>query len=303
MGKQIAVRGHEVKSFAFKMDAPPDDEGNFTGYAAVFNNVDKGNDVIDPGATTKTLQETPDVPVFWVHEYELVPIGMGRLSPDPKGKGVRIEGKLFLDTSELAREVFGAMKAGAIRGLSIGYETVKRTFKNGVRHLQEIAIGEVSLCPFPMNPLAEVDSVKAQKWLGQYSSTESVDCVLSLIDTATDYLASELQEGDAGDVGRLNQIIPLLLECLQSEIDDLPVDLADDAAFDADDDSDIGVSVYVEQMRAPIELQIKKLQALLEREPGKSTRQLKRAANEENVEPDDSTLRAFADLASALTSK
>lgn len=301
---QMAPRKHEVKSFAFKLDAPPDDEGNFTGYAAVFSNIDKGNDVIDPGATTKTLQETPEVPVFWVHEYDLVPIGIGRLSPDPKGKGVRIEGKLFLETSELAREVFGAMKAGAVKGLSIGYETIKRAFKNGVRHLQEIAIGEVSLCPFPMNPLAEVDSVKGQKWLGQFSSTESVDCVLSIIASLTDYYASEVSEGDADDVARLNQIMPLVIECLESEISDIATDIAEDAPWDSDDgDTSVDVSVFVEQMREPIMLAVKKLQALLEHEPARATRQLKQAAVEEDAEPDDSTLRAFADLRSAITSK
>lgn len=295
MGKQAAFRAREVKSFAFKLDAPPDDEGNFTGYAAVFGNVDKGNDLIEAGAVTKTLQENPEVPVFWVHNYEVVPIGTGKLAPDPKGKGVRIDGQLFLETSELAREVFGAMKAGAVKGLSIGYQTLKRSFKGAVRHLQEIAIGEVSLCPFPMNPLAEVDSVKNErKWLGQYSATESVDCVLSIIADVTDYYASEVAEGDAEDVGRLNTILPVLMECLASEISDLETDALQD-----DDDSEIDVTVYVEQMREPINLAVKKLQALLEHEPASTTRQLKRAADDA-TEPDVSTLRALiADIRSA----
>lgn len=283
----------ERKSFAFKLDAPPDDEGNFTGYAAVFGNVDKGNDVVEAGSVTKTLQENPEVPLFWVHNYDVVPIGTGNLSPDPKGKGVRIEGKLFLETSELAREVFGAMKAGAVKGLSIGYNTLKRTFKGAVRHLQEIAIGEVSLCPFPMNPLAEVDSVKAQKWLGQYGSTEEVSCVLSAISTLTDYLASEVAEGDAEDVARIQTVLPILAECLASEIDDV-------ASGESDDDDElVEVDVYVELMREPVDLATKKLQALLEREPATATRSVKRAA-ENDTEPDVSTLRSLvADIRSA----
>lgn len=283
MGKQAA----EVKSFAFKLDGPPDDEGRFAGYAAVFGNVDKGNDVIDVGAATKTLQENPDVPIFWVHEYDIVPIGMGHLALDDK-KGVRIEGQLFLESSELAREVFGAMKAGAVKGLSVGYNTIKRYFKGAIRHLQEIAIGEVSLCPFPMNPLAEVDDVKAHKWLGQYGSTESVDCVLSAIGTLTDYLASEVAEGDTEDVARLETVLPILADCLASEI-------ADVAAGECDDDSEVvDVEVYVEMMREPIDLAVKKLQALLERdEPAKTTRSVKRAATKNATEPDTSTLRAL----------
>jgi len=279
----------EHKDFAFKLDAAPDDEGNFTGYAAVFGNVDKGNDVIEPGAVTKTVQENPDVIVFYVHDYGKVPIGMGVLSLDGKGKGVKIDGNLLLETSELAREVHGAMKAGAIKGLSIGYTTLKRTFKGAVRHLQEIAIGEVSLCPFPMNELAEVDSVKAaQKWLGQYGATESVDCVLSAIGTLADYLASEVAEGDTDDVTRLQTVLPLLAECLASEIADVV------AGEDADAMEVVDIEVYVEMMREPIDLAVKKLQALLEtNEPASATRQIKRAAAENATEPDVSTLRTL----------
>lgn len=278
-------KGYERKAFAFKLDAPPDDEGRFTGYAAVFGNVDKGNDVIEAGAATKTLQENPDVPIFWVHGYEIVPIGMGHMTLDAK-KGVRIEGQLFLETSELAREVFGAMKAGAVKGLSIGYQTIKRYFKGAIRHLQEIAIGEVSLCPFPMNPLAEVDSVKAQKWLGQYGATESVDCVLSAIGTLTDYLASEVAEGDTEDVARIQTVLPILAECLASEIEDV-------AAGETDDDDDGDIVVWVEQMREPVALLRKNLEALLEREPAKSTHVIERAAGQDDAEPVIATLRAL----------
>lgn len=297
MGK--ATRELERKAFQFKLDAPPDDEGNFTGYAAVFGNVDRGNDVIEPGATTKTLQENPDVPIFWVHNYGLVPIGTGKLSTDPKGKGVRIDGQLLIETSELAREVFGAMKVDAVKGLSIGYNALKRSFKGAVRHLQEIAIGEVSLCPFPMNPLAEVDGVKAQKWLGQYESTEEVDCVLSAIASLTDYLASEVAEGDTADVARLNTILPLLGECLASEISDIAS--GEDLDEDSDSPTDVQVDVYVEMMSGPVNLAVKKLQALLESpEPASVTRELKRAATENATEPDVSTLRALiADIKSA----
>lgn len=164
MRRQMA-RATEHQQFELKLDGPPDAQGRFTGYAAVFGNVDRGNDVIEAGAVTKTLQTDPVVPLFWQHDYNAVPIGTGHMTPDVKG--VRIQGQLFIDSSELAREVYGAMKAGAVKGLSVGYNTIKRAFKQtskgSVRHLQEITIGEVSLCSFPMNPSAEVDSVKAER--------------------------------------------------------------------------------------------------------------------------------------------
>lgn len=281
----------EFKAFAFKLDGPPSDEGTFSGSAAVFGNVDKGNDLIEAGATTKTIQENPKVPIFWVHEYNLVPIGSGVLSTDGK-KTTRIEGQLFLETSDLAREVFGAMKGDAVKGLSIGYNTIKRYFKGSVRHLQEIAIGEVSLCPFPMNPLAEVDTVKSQKWLGQYGTTESVDCVLSAIGSLTDYLASEVAEGDADDIARLEKILPLLSQCLASEIGDV-------ATGEAADDATAPV-VYTELMREPIDLAMKKLGALLDRPaPPSATRHIERVPMNGDY-PNPGALRALlADIRSS----
>lgn len=138
------MRMDERKAFEFKLDAPPDDYGHFTGYAAVFGNIDRGNDVIEPSACVKTLKENPEVPLFWSHDYSQVPIGVGTLTPDPTGQGVRIEGKLFLDTSERAREVYAAMKAKAVKGSSISYRTIRQAYQGKVRKLQEIAIGEVS---------------------------------------------------------------------------------------------------------------------------------------------------------------
>jgi HK97 family phage prohead protease len=246
----------ERKSFTLKLDAPPDDQGHFTGYAAVFGNVDKGNDVIDAGAVTKTLQENPEVPIFWVHNYVKVPIGIGRLTRDGT-KGVRIEGELFLETSELAREVFGAMKAGAVKGLSIGYNTLKRMFKGAVRHLQEIAIGEVSLCPFPMNPLAEVDGVKD---LYGYEQTEGVGCLLTMIRAGADFLTGEVAEGDTADAGRMQSILNSLAKLLASEIAEVATEPDDGENPDSGGVDD--VQAYEEAMSATVDTAIKNLEAL-----------------------------------------
>lgn len=274
----------EVKSFALKLDAPPDDEGRFTGYAAVFGNVDKGNDVIEAGAFKKSLQENPTVPILWSHDPEN-PIGVSTYAVED-GKGLKVEGQLAMDVQR-AQEVHSLMKLGAIRGISIGYNTVKRSFQGQIRHLQELALGEFSPVVFPMNPLAEVDGVKSQKWLGQYGQTESVDCVLSAIGTLVDYLASEVAEGDTEDVGRLQTILPLLGQCLASEIADVA------AGEDEDDAQTVDVDVYVEMMREPVDLAVKKLQALLEHpEPASATRRVKAAApKDDDEEPAVATLR------------
>jgi uncharacterized protein len=59
------------------------------------------------------------------------------------------------------REVFSLLKQKAIRGLSIGYKSLKDDTRNGVRYLQQIKLFEISLTPFPMNEMATVTSVKS----------------------------------------------------------------------------------------------------------------------------------------------
>jgi uncharacterized protein len=153
-------RNGETRAFELKLDSPPDDEGRFTGYAAVFGNVDKGKDLIEPGAFRKSIQENPQVPILWQHNPD-EPIGVsGYMVED--GKGLKVDGQLAMEVQR-AREVHALMKMGAIKGLSIGYNTIKRNFKGGVRHLQEVALGEFSPVVFGMNPLAQVTSVKSDE--------------------------------------------------------------------------------------------------------------------------------------------
>ena len=67
--------GHEFKRLRFKMDGY-NEEGIFSGYAAVFENIDSGGDVIEPGAFTKTLAEGwGRVKILALHNDCWLPIG------------------------------------------------------------------------------------------------------------------------------------------------------------------------------------------------------------------------------------
>lgn len=219
MGKQKRL---ERKSFELKLDGPPDDEGRFTGYAAVFGNVDHGNDVIEPGAFTKTLQEKPQVPILWAHNPDK-PIGVST-SMTEDGKGLKVEGQLAMEV-QCAREVHALMKLGAIKGLSIGYNTVRRQFKGSVRHLQEVALGEFSPVVFPMNDRAEVDAVKD---LYGYERTELVGCLLSMIQRGADYLVAKIAMGDTENAERMNTVLGELAKLLEAEMGRLAAEAGDD---------------------------------------------------------------------------
>jgi hypothetical protein len=54
------------------------------------------------------------------------------------------------------------MAMGSLRGLSIGYDTIKSTPRDdGGRNLSEVKVWEVSLVTLPMNERAQVASVKS----------------------------------------------------------------------------------------------------------------------------------------------
>lgn len=149
----------ERKTFKFEVKEVDEEEGIFTGYAATFSKIpDSWGDIIDPGAFKKTLKEMGKrIKILWNHDtYE--PIGRPlELSEDEHG--LLVKGKLSLGVQR-AREILSLMKDGVITEMSIGYNPVKETWAEGIRHLQEIKLYDVSPVTFAANPEAVVVSVK-----------------------------------------------------------------------------------------------------------------------------------------------
>jgi len=142
------------------------EEGAFTGYAAVFNNVDLGGDTIAPGAFTKTIRDKQNHPILWSHRMGEV-LGVNK-SYKEDDHGLMVEGQLVLSVQR-AKEAYDLMKAGAVTGLSIGYETVadEYNYDTDVRTLKEVKLWEYSFTAFPMNPEAQVTGVKVHRFEAQ----------------------------------------------------------------------------------------------------------------------------------------
>jgi uncharacterized protein len=119
--------------------------------------VDLGGDVVDRGAFDKTLREGRTFPLLWQHNPSL-PIGSVQISDSDMG--LQVDGKLVLEDPQ-ARIALAHLKAKTIKGLSIGFDTIKDTIEDGVRHLKELRLWEVSIVTFPMNEAAMVTSVKS----------------------------------------------------------------------------------------------------------------------------------------------
>jgi uncharacterized protein len=134
-----------------------DDAGAFVGLGAVYGNVDLGGDVIDPGAFSRTLSAGKSFPVLWQHDASS-PIGHCKITDTPQG--LQVAGTLML-TDPTAQKAYTFMKAGVVKGLSIGYETLQSTMDGDIRHLTELKLWEISCVTFPMNESAQVTGVKA----------------------------------------------------------------------------------------------------------------------------------------------
>ena len=150
----------EIKTVSKDQDMS---DGEFEGYASVFNNTDLGNDVITDGAFAKSLRKrgAKGVKLLYQHKSDM-PIGVFT-SIKEDDHGLKVKGKLAMNV-QAGKEAYELLKMGALDGLSIGFKVNpqkvsydKRTKK---RIIDELDLMEISLVTFPMNPAATVRSVK-----------------------------------------------------------------------------------------------------------------------------------------------
>lgn len=152
-----------------------DADMTFSGYGAVFGNVDSYGDMIMQGAFADTLaaaQKAGTWPAMlmqhggWgIGADDMTPVGIWtEMSED--AIGLKVTGKLA-DTTR-GREAYALLKMTprpAIDGLSIGYMVkayeARTRPEEPRRKLTKIDLFEVSLVTFPANPKARIASVKS----------------------------------------------------------------------------------------------------------------------------------------------
>lgn len=136
------------------------ENGVFSGYASVFNIVDKQNDLILPGAFKENLNRNK-IKLLWQHNPD-EPIG-SIIDIYENDVGLYITAHLLLGIQK-AEEVYLMLKTGTINGLSIGYIPIEYDVdhKSGARVLKQVELWKVSLVTFPANLAAQVINVKNQ---------------------------------------------------------------------------------------------------------------------------------------------
>jgi HK97 family phage prohead protease len=132
------------------------------GYAALFDRVDRGGDVVRRGAFARELAKAGSLPLLWQHDAAR-PLGrVEQLAED--GRGLRVVARLA-EGSRGSAEALALLRSGAVTGLSFGYRVRDQAPRPGGRELKDLELIEVSLVTFPMQPLARVHALETGEGL------------------------------------------------------------------------------------------------------------------------------------------
>lgn len=145
------------------------DKGEYEGYFGITGNIDDGTDIIESGSYKKTIAERRNrILPMYMHDWEKL------LGPPPDvieedSTGLYIKGRLTLASFWAGQMVWPLLQDGALKEGSIGFETIagKVDYEpNGVRRIRELKLYEYSFVPLGMNPLTQVQAIKALRQHG-----------------------------------------------------------------------------------------------------------------------------------------
>jgi HK97 family phage prohead protease len=146
-----------LKNLNFEYKANTD-KRQFEGYASTWDR-DLGGDQIITGAFKKTIMERfpkNKIKILWQHNDPLgLPIHM-----EEDSKGLYVIGKI--SKTRLGDEALELMSDGVVDQMSIGYDVIEDDLSEDgqTRFLKQLVLYEFSPVTFPMNPNADIVSVK-----------------------------------------------------------------------------------------------------------------------------------------------
>ncbi len=120
------------------------------GYAAVFDRIDKGGDIIRRSAFDNL---NINIPLLWQHDPDQKIGDIEYMQVDKRG--LRVIAALHSPDHDAAK----LLRSGTVRGLSFGYR-VQDSIGSKPRELLALDVAEISLVTFPMQPLARVHMVQ-----------------------------------------------------------------------------------------------------------------------------------------------
>ena len=189
------------------------DKGIVEAVVSVFDIIDRGGDIIRPGAFAKSL--ATKLPNFvWSHDWdrpigktiaaEELPAGDARLPEVCRAfGGLWVQGQCNMATQR-GREAYEDLKFGAINEFSIGFRTVKEAYnqETGVRELLELELFEWSPVLIGLNQATATISVKSDSLAGSRLD-EHAHSVLAAV-TALNARLKDYTDLKAADDRKLN---------------------------------------------------------------------------------------------------
>lgn len=158
ISERAAPRVVETRAIS-QTDLSADDAGIFSGYIAIWDEVDSYNTKFKRGAFKKTFRERAGkIKVLDDHG-----VLIGRVTDAKEDdRGAWVQGALTMDVQRGA-EVRALMRDKAYTALSFGFSTIsdKRDSKTGIRDITEVMLYEVSPVIFPANENAAIMSIRS----------------------------------------------------------------------------------------------------------------------------------------------
>ena len=151
----------DFKSIEFKETHIDMSARTIEGYAATWD-LDQTNDIIHPGAFTKTIDEgflSKKIKMLWQHDR---PLGMP-MEMAEDSIGLYVKGKV--NRTRLGDDALEDMRTETVNQMSIGFSIPQNKSgfdaETGVRNIFEVKLFEFSPVTFPANEAAHILAVKS----------------------------------------------------------------------------------------------------------------------------------------------
>jgi HK97 family phage prohead protease len=135
------------------------DEGELSGIAWAWS-PDRRGDIIERKAFAGIAGP---VVMLWQHRPD-EPIGVWD-AITPTDAGLEVKGRLFVEESPRAREARAMVREGVVKGLSLGFRSIRKADRPGfpnARIFSAVSVEEISLVTRPAHPAAQVMHAKSQ---------------------------------------------------------------------------------------------------------------------------------------------
>ncbi|WP_411815620.1 HK97 family phage prohead protease [Gordonia sp. SND2] len=141
-------------------------DGQFEGFASVFDHLDYQGDVVKRGAFAKSLASGRVTPLIWEHQANDPRAFVGEVkSAEETDEGLKIVGQFDMDT-EAGAAAYRQVKARRVTAMSIGYSVTadgQRKTADGVNELLDLDLREISLVSRPANDRAVITASKSER--------------------------------------------------------------------------------------------------------------------------------------------